>query len=88
MPLSSTNDVSTAYGVSTSSGYNSQWENSSSYTDELMYSLFANQSSGPQLDHEDLIENVETLESMPKLVVVEPKVVSQPKVWSDAPIIE
>ncbi|GJW58906.1 hypothetical protein Tco_0105637, partial [Tanacetum coccineum] len=85
---SSTNDVSTAYGVSTSSGYNSQWENSSSYTDELMYSLFANQSSGPQLDHEDLIENVETLESMPKLVVVEPKVVSQPKVWSDAPIIE
>ncbi|GJR80930.1 putative ribonuclease H-like domain-containing protein [Tanacetum coccineum] len=50
----STNDVSTAYGVSTSSGYNSQRENSSSYTDELMYSFFANQSSGPQLDHEDL----------------------------------
>ncbi|GKG22893.1 hypothetical protein Tco_0388196, partial [Tanacetum coccineum] len=40
---SSTNDVSTAYGVSTSSGYNSQRENSSSYTDELMYSFFANQ---------------------------------------------
>ncbi|GKF50987.1 hypothetical protein Tco_0147454 [Tanacetum coccineum] len=38
---SSTNDVSTAYGVSTSSGYNSQRENSSSYTDELMYSFFA-----------------------------------------------
>ncbi|GKA38080.1 hypothetical protein Tco_0724645 [Tanacetum coccineum] len=51
---SSTNDVSTAYGVSTSSGYNSQRENSSSYTDELMYSLFANQSSGLHLDHEDL----------------------------------
>ncbi|GKA70067.1 hypothetical protein Tco_0776131, partial [Tanacetum coccineum] len=51
---SSTNDVSTAYGVSTSSGYNSQRENSSSYTVELMYSFFANQSSGPQLDHEDL----------------------------------
>ncbi|GKA12998.1 hypothetical protein Tco_0692544 [Tanacetum coccineum] len=50
----STNDVSTAYGVSTSSGYNSQRENSSSYTDELMYSFFANQSSGPHLDHEDL----------------------------------
>ncbi|GJZ26293.1 putative ribonuclease H-like domain-containing protein [Tanacetum coccineum] len=33
---SSTNDVSTAYGVSTSSGYNSQRENSSSYTDELI----------------------------------------------------
>ncbi|GKF80997.1 hypothetical protein Tco_0239599 [Tanacetum coccineum] len=30
----------------------------------------------------------ETLESMPKPVVNEPKVVSQPKVWSDAPIIE
>ncbi|GKA83848.1 hypothetical protein Tco_0805443, partial [Tanacetum coccineum] len=51
---SSTNDVSTAYEVSTSSGYNSQRENSSSYTDELMYSFFANQSSGPHLDHEDL----------------------------------
>ncbi|GKA74494.1 hypothetical protein Tco_0780796 [Tanacetum coccineum] len=38
---SSTNDVSTAYGVSTSS-------------DELKYSLFANHLSGPQLDHEDL----------------------------------
>ncbi|GJW18193.1 ribonuclease H-like domain-containing protein [Tanacetum coccineum] len=51
---SSTNDVSTAYDVSTSSGYNSQRENSSSYTDELMYSFFTNQSSGPQFDHEDL----------------------------------
>ncbi|GKA09183.1 ribonuclease H-like domain-containing protein [Tanacetum coccineum] len=51
---SSTNDVSTAYGVFTSSGYSSQRENSSSYTDELMYSFFANKSSGPQLDHEDL----------------------------------
>ncbi|GJV75761.1 putative ribonuclease H-like domain-containing protein [Tanacetum coccineum] len=51
---SSTNNVSTAYGVSTSSGYNSQRENSLSYTDELMYSFFANQSNGPHLDHEDL----------------------------------
>ncbi|GJU71931.1 hypothetical protein Tco_1263336 [Tanacetum coccineum] len=51
---SSTNDVSTSYGVSTSSSYNSQRENSSSYTDELMYSFFANQSSGPHLDHKDL----------------------------------
>ncbi|GJW10352.1 hypothetical protein Tco_1576179 [Tanacetum coccineum] len=50
----STNDVSTAYGVSTSSGYNSQKEGSSSYTDELKYPFFANQSSGLQLDHEDL----------------------------------
>ncbi|GJR39227.1 ribonuclease H-like domain-containing protein [Tanacetum coccineum] len=51
---SSTNDVSTAYGVFTSSGHNSQREGSSSYTDELTYSLFANQLSSPQLDHEDL----------------------------------
>ncbi|GJT12875.1 hypothetical protein Tco_0859917 [Tanacetum coccineum] len=29
-------------------------EGSSSYTDDLMYSFFANQTSGPQLDHEDL----------------------------------
>ncbi|GKE77474.1 hypothetical protein Tco_1543594, partial [Tanacetum coccineum] len=50
----STNDVSTTYRVSNSSGYNSQRENSSSYIDELMYSFFANQSSGPHLDHEDL----------------------------------
>ncbi|GJU83827.1 putative reverse transcriptase domain-containing protein [Tanacetum coccineum] len=40
--------------LSTSSGYNSQRENSSSYNDELMYSFFANQSSGLHLDHEDL----------------------------------
>ncbi|GJT59045.1 putative ribonuclease H-like domain-containing protein [Tanacetum coccineum] len=51
---SSTDDVSTAYGVCTSSGYNLQRENSSSYTDELMCSFFANQFSGPHLDHEDL----------------------------------
>ncbi|GJY77266.1 hypothetical protein Tco_0482382 [Tanacetum coccineum] len=51
---SSTNEVSTAYGVSTSSGHNSQRESSSSYTDELMYFFFANQTSSLQLDHEDL----------------------------------
>ncbi|GJT20949.1 ribonuclease H-like domain-containing protein [Tanacetum coccineum] len=50
---SSTNDVSTAYGVSTSSDYNSQREGSSSYTDELMY-LFLQSISGFKLDHEDL----------------------------------
>nr|GEV51434.1 hypothetical protein [Tanacetum cinerariifolium] len=49
-----TNEVSTTYGVSTSSGHNSQKEGYSSYTDDLMYSFFANQSSGPQLDHEGL----------------------------------
>ncbi|GKC16806.1 ribonuclease H-like domain-containing protein [Tanacetum coccineum] len=50
----STNNVSTASGVSLSSSHNSKRETSSSYTDDLMYSFFANQSNGPQLDHEDL----------------------------------
>ncbi|GKB15505.1 ribonuclease H-like domain-containing protein [Tanacetum coccineum] len=45
---SSTNDVSTAYSVSNTSGQNSQYEQT------LSYSLLANQSSCPQLDHEDL----------------------------------
>ncbi|GJT44550.1 ribonuclease H-like domain-containing protein, partial [Tanacetum coccineum] len=45
---SSTNDVSTAYGVSNTSGHNSKLEQTSSY------SLLASQSSCPQLDHEDL----------------------------------
>ncbi|GJS22326.1 ribonuclease H-like domain-containing protein [Tanacetum coccineum] len=45
---SSTNDVSTAYSVSNPFGQNSQYEQTSSY------SLLANQSSCPQLDHEDL----------------------------------
>ncbi|GJV01187.1 hypothetical protein Tco_1334756 [Tanacetum coccineum] len=179
---SSTNDVSTAYGVSTSSGYNSQRENSSSYTDELinglemasghdfnkieevlqedkkkaasadqkgikilggemqgtlggdlenkrnlklcsskgLSKLLKSQMSakdkyglgyGDQIhkgvlsyenevfqsvfdsrssDVEDspVYDSVETLEFVPEPVVVEPKVVSQPKVWSDAPIIE
>nr|GEU55739.1 ribonuclease H-like domain-containing protein [Tanacetum cinerariifolium] len=50
----SNNKVITAYGVSTSSGHNSQKEGSSLYIDDHMYSFFANQSSGLQLDHEDL----------------------------------
>ncbi|GJW74269.1 hypothetical protein Tco_0133639 [Tanacetum coccineum] len=147
---SSTNDVSTAYGVSTSSGYNSQKENSSSYTDELIrvglemasthdfnkiedvlqedrskYPLsMKDQTSGvDSLSFDDLYNNlrvfeydvkdstrsssnaqlsllcyfltalavlmiVETLESVPEPVVVEPKVISQPKVWSDAPSLK
>ncbi|GJY96861.1 hypothetical protein Tco_0513771 [Tanacetum coccineum] len=32
--------------------------------------------------------SVETLESVPEPIVIKPKVVSKPKVWSDAPIIE
>ncbi|GKD62948.1 hypothetical protein Tco_1305056 [Tanacetum coccineum] len=45
---SSTNDVSTAYSVSNPFGQNTQYEQTSSY------SLLANQSNCPQLDHEDL----------------------------------
>ncbi|GJT65728.1 putative ribonuclease H-like domain-containing protein [Tanacetum coccineum] len=44
----------TASSSSSQNVANSQKEGSSSYTDELMYSFFANQSSGLQLDHEDL----------------------------------
>nr|GEX04961.1 hypothetical protein [Tanacetum cinerariifolium] len=51
---SSTNDVSTAYSVSSPSVLKSQKEGSSSYTDEVIYSFFANQSSDPQLDFDDL----------------------------------
>nr|GEU58164.1 putative ribonuclease H-like domain-containing protein [Tanacetum cinerariifolium] len=36
----------------------------------------------------DSNSSVETLESVPKPVANEPKAVSEPKVWSDAPIIE
>ncbi|GKG10383.1 ribonuclease H-like domain-containing protein, partial [Tanacetum coccineum] len=45
---SSTNEVSTAYSVPNPSGQHSKYEQTSSY------SLLANQSSCPQLDHEDL----------------------------------
>ncbi|GKA28586.1 putative ribonuclease H-like domain-containing protein [Tanacetum coccineum] len=52
---SSSNEVKTANGVSTASGHNSQGQaSSSSYTDDLMFSFFANQSNSPQLDDEDL----------------------------------
>ncbi|GJW13689.1 retrovirus-related pol polyprotein from transposon TNT 1-94 [Tanacetum coccineum] len=43
-----TNNVSTTYGVSNPFGQNSQYEQTSTY------SLLVNQSSCPQLDHEDL----------------------------------
>ncbi|GJZ51249.1 hypothetical protein Tco_0605764 [Tanacetum coccineum] len=52
---SSSNEVNTANGVSTASGHNSQGQaSSSSYTDDLMFSFFANLSNSPQLDDEDL----------------------------------
>nr|GEW96391.1 putative polyprotein [Tanacetum cinerariifolium] len=54
----STNEVSTVYGVFTSSGHNSQKEGSSSYTNDLIYSFFANQSSVDWTGHaEDDTEN-------------------------------
>ncbi|GJS63205.1 hypothetical protein Tco_0677769 [Tanacetum coccineum] len=44
-------EVNTSNGVSTASGHNSQGQSSSSsYTDDLMFSFFANQSNSPQLD--------------------------------------
>nr|GEX66437.1 hypothetical protein [Tanacetum cinerariifolium] len=51
---SSTNDVSAAYSVSSPSVSKSHKEGSSSYTDEIIHSFFANQSSDPQLDYDDL----------------------------------
>ncbi|GJR23652.1 hypothetical protein Tco_0972179 [Tanacetum coccineum] len=51
----SINEVNTANGVSTIEGHSSQGHASSlSYTNDLMFSFFADQSSGPQLDDEDL----------------------------------
>nr|GEV44746.1 putative ribonuclease H-like domain-containing protein [Tanacetum cinerariifolium] len=51
---SSTNDVSTAYSVSSPSVSKSQKEVFASYTDEVIHSFFANQSGTPQLDCNDL----------------------------------
>ncbi|GJX36273.1 putative ribonuclease H-like domain-containing protein [Tanacetum coccineum] len=52
---SNSNEVNTANGVSTALGHNSQEQaSSSSYTDDIMFSLFANLSNSPQLDDEDL----------------------------------
>nr|GEV41161.1 hypothetical protein [Tanacetum cinerariifolium] len=51
---SGTNDVSTAYSISSPSISKSQKEGSSSYTDEVIHSFFTNQSSAPQLDYYNL----------------------------------
>nr|GEU34709.1 putative ribonuclease H-like domain-containing protein [Tanacetum cinerariifolium] len=51
---SNTNELNAAYSVSTTTSHSSQAQGSSSYADELMFSFFANQSSTPQLDNEDL----------------------------------
>nr|GEW38144.1 hypothetical protein [Tanacetum cinerariifolium] len=103
----STNEVSTAYDVSTSFGHNSQKEGSSSYTDDLISKR--NQESkrrdagnigykardngrrpAKQDEHKSMvtIDGEETLEFVPKPFESKPKAISEPKVWSDAPIIE
>nr|GEW30366.1 xylulose kinase-1 [Tanacetum cinerariifolium] len=62
---SSTNDISTAYSVSSSFVLKSQKEGSSSYIDEVIHSIFANQSSAPQLDYDDLEQiNNDDMEEM------------------------
>nr|GEV98727.1 xylulose kinase-1 [Tanacetum cinerariifolium] len=62
---SGTNDVSTAYSVSSLSVSKSQKEGSSSYTDEVIHSFFANQASAPQLDYDDLEQiNDDDMEEM------------------------
>ncbi|GJY53139.1 ribonuclease H-like domain-containing protein [Tanacetum coccineum] len=51
----SINEVNNANGVSTAVGHSSQGQDSSSsYTNDLMFSFFVDQSSGPKLDDEDL----------------------------------
>nr|GEU51579.1 ribonuclease H-like domain-containing protein [Tanacetum cinerariifolium] len=62
---SNTNDVSTAYSVSSPSVSKSQKEGSASYNDEVIHSFFANQSSAHQLDCNDLEQiNNDDLEEM------------------------
>nr|GEY46030.1 hypothetical protein [Tanacetum cinerariifolium] len=62
---SSTNDVSTAYSVSSPSVSKLQKEGSSSYNDEVIHSFFSNQSSAPQLDYNDLEQiNDDDIEEM------------------------
>nr|GEZ87322.1 hypothetical protein [Tanacetum cinerariifolium] len=51
---SNTNELNAAYSVTSSTGHSFQAQGSSSYANELMFSFFANQSSTPQLDKEDL----------------------------------
>ncbi|GKE87820.1 hypothetical protein Tco_1565295, partial [Tanacetum coccineum] len=57
-----------------------------SYENRVLQSVFMNKES--DLENQPLYDSVETHESLPEPTVNEPKVVSQPKVWSGAPIIE
>ncbi|GKF74495.1 hypothetical protein Tco_0220827 [Tanacetum coccineum] len=57
-----------------------------SYENEVvLQSVFMNKES--ELEKQPLYDSVETHESLPEPTINEPKVVNQPKVWSDAPII-
>ncbi|GJZ17025.1 ribonuclease H-like domain-containing protein [Tanacetum coccineum] len=51
---SSTDEISIAYHVNSAKGQSNKAQGSSSYVDEVTYSFFSNQSSAPQLDHDDL----------------------------------
>ncbi|GJS93582.1 ribonuclease H-like domain-containing protein [Tanacetum coccineum] len=51
---SSIDELSTAYPVNSATGQSNKAHGSSSYVDEITYSFFTNQSSTPQLDHDDL----------------------------------
>nr|GEX44557.1 ribonuclease H-like domain-containing protein [Tanacetum cinerariifolium] len=63
--ISSTNDVSTAYSVSSPSVSKSQKEGPASYNDEVIHYFFTNQSSAHQLDCDDLEQiNDDDLEEM------------------------
>ncbi|GJY31036.1 hypothetical protein Tco_0414531 [Tanacetum coccineum] len=73
----STNDVSTAYGVSTSSGVD--WIGHAE--DEKRTLLDASHNTVPTL-------SVEIPDFVPKPTVNEPTIVSKLKVWSDAPVID
>ncbi|GJY85530.1 hypothetical protein Tco_0499556 [Tanacetum coccineum] len=57
-----------------------------SYENEVLQSVFMNKES--DLENQPLYDSDETHESLPEPAVNEPNVVSKPKVWSDAPIIE
>nr|GEV91245.1 putative ribonuclease H-like domain-containing protein [Tanacetum cinerariifolium] len=63
------------------------------YESKFTYSLKQSTTSESDAKTSDLDScesstSKETLETMPKLVEFKPKVVNEPKVWSDAPIIE
>ncbi|GJY50920.1 hypothetical protein Tco_0441767 [Tanacetum coccineum] len=71
------------------------WNGPDREVDDSMFTYGPKQSKTSESDNQtsnfdscESISNVETLESVLEPVVVEPKVVSQPKVWSDAPMIK